>query len=179
MQIHFQLATLKKGGSSIGDYYQKFKSLSDGLVAAIQSLYDYESFSFLLSGLSTESHSVVASLSTLGDTMPIEDLYSHLLIHKQRLEHHSSTTEPAFPSTNLAAKQSQPQQHGNGKGRGQGHSFNYRGCGRGSPPLLPTPIGDSSRPICQVCSKAGHTALTCYNRFNHAYQRDTTGSSSM
>jgi hypothetical protein len=92
MQIHFQLATLKKGGSSIGDYYQKFKSLSDGLVAAIQSLYDYESFSFLLSGLSTESHSVVASLSTLGDTMPIEDLYSHLLIHKQRLEHHSSTT---------------------------------------------------------------------------------------
>ena len=44
MQIHFQLATLKKGGSSISDYYQKFKSLSDGLVAAGQSLNDYESF---------------------------------------------------------------------------------------------------------------------------------------
>ena len=63
-------------------------------------------FSFLLSGLSTDFHSVVASLSTLGDTMPIEDLYSHLLIHEQCLEHHSSTTEPAFPSANLAAKQS-------------------------------------------------------------------------
>jgi hypothetical protein len=122
---------------------------------------------------------MVASLFTLGDTMSIEDLYSHLLIHEQRLEHHSSTIEPAFLSANLAAKQSQPQQHGNGKGHGQGHSFNYRGRGRGSPPLLPTPTSDSSRPICQVCSKAGHTALTCYNRFNHAYQQDTTGSSSM
>jgi hypothetical protein len=179
MQMHFQLATLKKGGSSISDYYQKFKSLFDGFAAAGQSLNDYESFLFLLSGLGTEVHSVVASLSTLSDTMPIEDLYSHLLIHEQRLEHHSSTTKPTFPSANLAAKQSQPQQHGNGKGRGQGHSFNYRGRGRGSPPLLPIPTGDSSRPICQVCFKAGHTALTCYNKFNHAYQRDITGSSSM
>ena len=34
MQMHFQLATLKKGGSSISDYYQKFKSLSDGLATA-------------------------------------------------------------------------------------------------------------------------------------------------
>jgi hypothetical protein len=47
-----------------------------------------------------------------------------------------------------------------------------RGRGRGSPPLLPTPQGDSSRLICQVCNKPGHIALTCYNRFNHAYQRE-------
>ena len=82
MQMHFQLATLKKAGSSIGDYYQKFKSLSDNLAAAGQPLNDYESTSFLLSGLGTDFDSVVASLSTHSETMSIEDLYSHLLIHE-------------------------------------------------------------------------------------------------
>jgi hypothetical protein len=27
-----------------------------------------------------------------------------------------------------------------------------------------------SRPTCQVCGKMGHTALTCYHRFDQAYQ---------
>ncbi len=108
MQMHFQLATLKKAGSSIGDYYQKFKSLSDNLDAAGQPFNDYESTSFLLFGLGTDFDSVVASFSTHSEAMSIEDLYSHLLIHEQRLEHHSSTTEPVFPSANLATKSSAP-----------------------------------------------------------------------
>lgn len=53
MQMHFQLAILKKGGSSITDYYQKFKSLVDNLSAAGQPLNDFESFFFLLTGLGT------------------------------------------------------------------------------------------------------------------------------
>jgi hypothetical protein len=28
----------------------------------------------------------------------------------------------------------------------------------------------SSRPICQVCGKMGHSAITCYHRFDQAYQ---------
>jgi hypothetical protein len=46
--------------------------------------------------------------------------------------------------------------------------------------LLPNPSGPmssngsspkhTSRPICQVCGKLGHTALTCYRRFDHAFQ---------
>ncbi len=149
--------------------------MSDNLAAAGQPLNDYESTSFLLSGLGTEFDSVVASLSTHGEAMSIEDLYSHLLIHEQRLEHHSSTTESAFPSANLVTKSSAPQR---GKGRGQGQSFAHCGRGRGhgrcSPPFLPTPSSDGSKPTCQVCFKLGHTALTCYNRFNHAYQRENT-----
>ena len=76
MQMHFQLATLKKGGSSISDYYNKFKSLSNGLAVTGQYLNDYESFSFLLSRPGTEFHFVVASLFTLGDTMPIENAFA-------------------------------------------------------------------------------------------------------
>jgi histone deacetylase 1/2 len=32
--------------------------------------------------------------------------------------------------------------------------------------------GGRSRPQCQVCGIWGHSALTCRNRFNHAYQAD-------
>ena len=168
MQTHFQLATLKKGGSSMTDYFQKFKSLSNTLVAAGQPLNEFESVFFVLVGLGTNFDSIVTTISTRGGMIPLEDLYSHLLIHEHCIEHQSATTKPVFPSANVATKS--PPQCGRGRGsssfnRGRGH-----GRGHGSPPLLPTPQGDSSRPICQVCNKPSHIALTCYNWFNHAYQ---------
>ncbi len=173
MQLHFQLATLKKAGSSVADYYQKFKSLSDNLSAAGQPLNDFEQHSFLLAGLGTDFDSIVASLSTKSELMTIEDLYSHLLIHEQRLEHHTPAIEPVFPSANFAARGAP--QRGRGRGNSSSGRFNRgRGKGRGSPPLLPTPPPDSARPVCQICSKPGHVALACYNRFNHAYQRDNS-----
>ena len=170
MQTHFQLATLKKGGSSMTDYFQKFKSLSNTLVAAGQPLNEFESVFFVLVGLGTNFDSIVTTISTRGDMMPLKDLYSHLLIHEQRIEHQSAITELVFPSANVATK-SPPQR---GRGRGSSSFNRGRGCGRnrGFPPLLPTPQGDSSRPICQACNKPSHIALPCYNRFNHAYQRE-------
>ncbi len=105
LQLHFQLATLKKAGSSIADYFQKFKYLSDNLATTGQPLNDFEQHSFPLAGLGTNFDSIVASLSTKSKPMSIEDLYSHLLIHEQRLEHHNSTVpEPVFPSMNIATR---------------------------------------------------------------------------
>jgi hypothetical protein len=34
----------------------------------------------------------------------------------------------------------------------------------------------TNRPFCQVCDKIGHTAKTCYQRFNHAFQNETFNS---
>ena len=150
------------------DYFQKFKTLSDTLAAAGQPLNEFESLSFVLAGLGTDFDSIVTTISTHSDMIPLEDLYSHLFIHEQRIEHQSATTKPVFPFANVATKS--PPQRGRGRGsssfnRGRGH-----GRGHGSPPLLPTPQSDSSRPICQVCNKPSHIALTCYKWFNHAYQ---------
>ena len=33
-----------------------------------------------------------------------------------------------------------------------------------------TPHPGDNRPICQICTKRGHMALDCYNRFNFSYQ---------
>jgi hypothetical protein len=104
MQIHFQLATLKKSGSSIANFFQKFKNLSDNLSAAGQPLNNFEQLSFVLSGLGSEFDSLVATIQLQAKSMSIEDLYAHLLIHEQRIEHRTSNTEPLFPSTNMVSK---------------------------------------------------------------------------
>jgi hypothetical protein len=70
MQIHYRLATAKKGSSSITEYFQSFKAMCDNLAAAGQQLNDFESTSYLLAGLGSEydpfchihHHSVGSSL---------------------------------------------------------------------------------------------------------------------
>uniref|UniRef100_A0A2N9GPU0 Integrase catalytic domain-containing protein n=1 Tax=Fagus sylvatica TaxID=28930 RepID=A0A2N9GPU0_FAGSY len=159
MQTHFLLATLKKGGSFVTDYFQKFKSLSDTLAAAGQPLNEFESLSFVLAGLDIDFDSIVTTISTRGDTMPLKDLYSHLLIHVQRIEHQSATTESVFPSTNVATKS--PPQRGRGR---RSSSFNRgRGCGRnrGFPPLLPTPQASSAN-ASLYCSSVSAGDLNWY-----------------
>uniref|UniRef100_A0A2N9GZQ2 Reverse transcriptase Ty1/copia-type domain-containing protein n=1 Tax=Fagus sylvatica TaxID=28930 RepID=A0A2N9GZQ2_FAGSY len=44
MQIHYQLATLRKGDLSIADYFHRFTSLADTLAAIDQPLADFELF---------------------------------------------------------------------------------------------------------------------------------------
>ena len=86
MQIHYQLATAKKGGSSISDYFQKFKGLADTLAAAGQPLNDFEIVSYLLAGLGPEYDPFVMSVTTCVDPFSFDEPYGHLLEHKNRLE---------------------------------------------------------------------------------------------
>jgi hypothetical protein len=77
MQVHYQLATLKKGDSTVTEYFQKFKSLA----AAGQPLNDFELVSFLLAGLGSEFDPFVTSVTTRVDPLSLEELYAHLLKH--------------------------------------------------------------------------------------------------
>ena len=51
MQIHYQLTTLKKGNSSIVDYFHQFTNLADTLATIDQPLIDFELVSFPFAGL--------------------------------------------------------------------------------------------------------------------------------
>lgn len=102
MQVHYQLATLKKGGSAVSDYFQKFKALADTLAAAGQPLNDFELISFLLAGLGSEFDPFVTSVTTRVEPLSLEELYGHLLTHEMRLEHNTTSTKGVFPSANLA-----------------------------------------------------------------------------
>jgi hypothetical protein len=172
MQIHYQLATLRKGNSPIAYYFHRFTNLADTLVAVDHPLNDFEMISFLLVALGSDYDSFVTLVNTRVEPLSIEDLYGHLLAHELRLIQNQPSVDLSVaaanyahkgflprggrgghsPTTNHAGRTSSPGQHTN-RGRG-------RGCGNSS---------YNSRPICQVCGKLGHIALTCYHRFDNTY----------
>uniref|UniRef100_A0A2N9I5M9 Reverse transcriptase Ty1/copia-type domain-containing protein n=1 Tax=Fagus sylvatica TaxID=28930 RepID=A0A2N9I5M9_FAGSY len=61
MSIHYQLATLRKGDSSITDYYHRFTKLTDTIAAINQPLPHHESLSFLLAGLGSQMQALLAT----------------------------------------------------------------------------------------------------------------------
>ena len=87
MQIHYQLATLKKGNSSIVDYFHRFTTLVDTFASIAHALNDFEIISFLLASLVSEYDSFVTSMTTRVDPLIVDELYGHLLAHELRLEH--------------------------------------------------------------------------------------------
>lgn len=101
---HYQLATMKKGSSTISEYFEKMKILSDTLAATGQPLNPYETVSYLLAGLGTEYDPFVTFVTTSVDPLPLDELYGHLLAHEQRLEQHQIPTDLAMSSANMASR---------------------------------------------------------------------------
>lgn len=189
-QVHYQLATLKKGNSNIADYYQKFQTLTDTLAAVGQPLNDFVLVSFLLTGLVSEYDPFVTSITTRVEPLSIEEIYGHLLTHELQVEQHQSSLDLSVAWANFASRRHS--QRGARRGcssstshtfSGRGHfignsSIQYSGRGRG----LSSSFGhgnshnsssQSTRPVCQVCNRMGHIALDCYNRFNESFSRET------
>ena len=174
MQIHYQLATLKKGDSSIADYFHKFTGLADTLAAIDHLLNDFKLVSFLLAGLGPDFDSFVTSVKIRADPLSLEDLYGHLLSHELHLAQNQPSVDLSLGTAHFVQKSSST--HGGSGGRSsysnhsgrtsfsQGRSNNH-GRGRGR--------SHGNRPICQVCAKIGHLALTCYHRFDNSYTRDS------
>ena len=104
MQVHLQLATLKKGDSSIFDYFQKFIGLMDTLVAVDQPLNDFELTAFLLPNLGSNYDSFVTFVTTRVTLMTLDDLYGHLLAHEHRLFRNTATLDVAPADANFVAK---------------------------------------------------------------------------
>lgn len=102
MQVHFQLATLKKGNSSVTDYFHKLES--DTLAAYGQPLNDFEAVSFLLAGLGSEFDPVVTSVTTRINPISRDDIYGLLMAHEMRLEQQMATTDLSNATTHLTAR---------------------------------------------------------------------------
>jgi hypothetical protein len=79
MQVHYQLATSKNGNSSIADYFQKMKLLSDTMATIGQPLKDFETVLYILAGLGSEYDPFVTSITTCVDPLSLEEIYGHLL----------------------------------------------------------------------------------------------------
>uniref|UniRef100_A0A2N9IF87 Retrotransposon gag domain-containing protein n=1 Tax=Fagus sylvatica TaxID=28930 RepID=A0A2N9IF87_FAGSY len=80
MTIRYQLSTLKKGDSSIADYFHTFTGLVDTLAAINQPLTEEEQISFLLAGLGSEYESFITTVHMRTELLSIETLYGHLYL---------------------------------------------------------------------------------------------------
>ncbi|KAJ0983603.1 hypothetical protein J5N97_011858 [Dioscorea zingiberensis] len=172
MQIRLQLSNLQKRYMTATDYFHQVKILVATLSAIGKPLQDEEVISYMLAGLGSEYDPLVTSITTRTEPISINDLYAHLLSFEMRLEHHNSTFQ--MNSSANTASRGRGTSRGRSRGRGgrgapsqggnnTGNHSGYRGGGRNF---------HSSRPNCQVCGKAGHTALKCYHRFDHSYQAE-------
>jgi hypothetical protein len=196
LALRLQLTTAKKGNLSVSYYYQQIKHTVATLAAAGHPISDQEFTSYLLGGLGSEYDPFMTSVTTRMEPLSIDTLFGHLLAHESRIAKRHQD-DNSFPTTNIAARSPNLHrgrdnhrtfQRSSGQGqrsrgrasqfhasssRGQGgpsssSSFHYR-PNNSMGPYRPSPhMG--SRPTCQVCGKMGHSALTCYNRFNQAYQ---------
>ena len=101
MQIHYQLATLKKGNSSIADYFHQFTSLIDTLVAIDHLSVVLSWFPSFWKALALSFESFVSFVTTCVDPFSLEDLYGHSLAHKIRLEQ-QPTIDLSLASANFA-----------------------------------------------------------------------------
>ena len=174
MSIHYQLATLRKGDSSISDYFHRFTHLINTLAAINQPLPLHESLSFLLVSLGFDYDSLVTFIQTQINPITLKDIYGHLLSHELRLSHNQPSVDLLATSTNFVHKGSSSRggQSSNSTSYFRGcNGFNtLRGRGRGQSHYPTT----SNRPVCQVCHKPGHVALQCYHRFDNTYQFDNS-----
>uniref|UniRef100_A0A2N9GUI4 Uncharacterized protein n=1 Tax=Fagus sylvatica TaxID=28930 RepID=A0A2N9GUI4_FAGSY len=173
-----ELSTLKKGDSSIADYFHKFTGLIATLATINKPLTEEEQISFLLAGLGSEFESFVTTVQMRTDLLSIEALYGHLLSHELRMAQAQPKVDLSLAGAHFAScgvsssrgnrggrfsntshtgrtSSSSGQRTNRGRSRGRGSSTN------------------GSRPTCQVYGKFGHMALTCYHRFDNSYSSDS------
>jgi hypothetical protein len=182
LQKHLQLTNLKKGNSSITEYFHKFTGLVDTLAAIDKPLSDVELTSFLLGGLGSEFNPFVTSVTTGVDPLKIEEIYGHLLAYEQHMEINQPSVDISTGSANFATKRGPPR-GGRGGRSHYSHSFgrgfptntsygrNFRGRGRGRGP---SNSFYTTKSICQICRKPGHEAPDCYRRFDNSSPHDST-----
>uniref|UniRef100_A0A2N9FHD2 Uncharacterized protein n=1 Tax=Fagus sylvatica TaxID=28930 RepID=A0A2N9FHD2_FAGSY len=104
MTIRYQLSTLKKGDSSIADYFHKFTDLVDTLAAINQPLTEEEQISFLLAGLGSEYESFITTVHMRTELLSVETLYGHLLSHELRMAQAQPKVDLSLAGAHFASR---------------------------------------------------------------------------
>uniref|UniRef100_A0A2N9FGA9 Retrotransposon Copia-like N-terminal domain-containing protein n=1 Tax=Fagus sylvatica TaxID=28930 RepID=A0A2N9FGA9_FAGSY len=99
-----KLFTLRKGGSSIADYFHTFTGLADTLAAIDQPLLEFQLVSFLLVGLGLEYDTFVISIQQRSEPVTLDYLYSHLLNHEICLEQNQPFVDISAAIANFASR---------------------------------------------------------------------------
>uniref|UniRef100_A0A453Q748 Uncharacterized protein n=1 Tax=Aegilops tauschii subsp. strangulata TaxID=200361 RepID=A0A453Q748_AEGTS len=165
MQLRYQLSNLKKKDLTASEYYRKMRGFADAMASIGKPLDDDEVLGYILAGLGPEFEPLVASITARNDPISLSSFYAFFLSAELRLEQQASSGN-IHPSANVAARHIDGHRGGQGGQGARGGHGDQGGRGRGT-----RGRGNGRTNLkCQVCSKFGHDALHCRNRFNHAFQ---------
>jgi hypothetical protein len=146
---------------------------------------------YIFHGLSIDYDSLIVSLNSKAGDVPFNELAGLLLTHEQRIQKHALTTAavpssvsiPAsltpihsIPQVNLVTSPFTSDSSVSSDDTlftqfqaflaSKGQSWRAR-----TPHKSSSPSADfSDKPMCQLCSKRGHTADRCYKRFDYTYK---------
>jgi hypothetical protein len=104
MNTRVQLATLKKGGLSAIEYFNMMKALADTLAIIGQPLKDEEFITYMLAGLDEPYDSLVTSVTTIDDAIPLSELFAYLLSQESQIESRQTTPKVDEYSANFVNK---------------------------------------------------------------------------
>jgi histone deacetylase 1/2 len=135
--------------------------------------------SYILTGLNDDYDSVVTAVATRVEPISLDELYTQLISHEQRLEMRSRGSQS---SANLASCAHRggghnSSNHGHGIfGRGGGGRNHQKGGHNGGNNSNRGPFQPGV--FCQVCGKEGHPAYRYFKRFDASFTRPPQKSTS-
>jgi hypothetical protein len=91
VNIHIVLATMKKGTTTMAEYYSKMKSYADDLASSGQPLGDEEFVAYVLTGMDEDCYNqLVSSVVARAEPITPPNLYSQMLSYEHRVDRQSS-----------------------------------------------------------------------------------------
>ena len=185
LELKKRLTTIQRGSAPLQDYLRRFKTVCDDLATIGKSIPDHKKTFWLLSGLG-KGYEMFTTTMLRPPIPPYEEVLILLEAHTKRFkldEANVSTNQMAFMgqhshTTNYKGKKRMGPTHFNSKGKGftQGQSFgsksqnfNSTHAAKNSTSVAHQGNNKEEPPTCQICNKQNHTAITCFNRFNHAF----------
>ena len=179
----------------MAEYLGKIKSLTDEVAYTAAALSDPEIVSKILAGLDMEYNPVVSALAARVEPITVQELYSQLLSFDARLSllhrtnlHQSSANIVSRGRGRGHGHQGQSRTAGRGRGNFQGDggynssggdgyntSSNYTNkpsSGGFNNNSGRRPSSSRGRPRCQLCKKAGHEVMDCWDRYDEDYVLD-------
>ncbi|KAF9664119.1 hypothetical protein SADUNF_Sadunf17G0123000 [Salix dunnii] len=173
-----QLQTISQGNRNCLSYIEEAKLFSDQLSAAGKPVDEQDLISYLLSGLKPQFMPFITAFTfaTREKELSLDDFQTEILNFETLMEA-SNLTIPTETNLAFAATHSKSMAPKRTKGPGfanpsrSPNSYSRSPAHMGSFPHKPnTNHPGDNRPTCQICTKKGHMALDCYNRFNFSYQ---------
>lgn len=167
---------MSKNQKPMSEYLSGVKSVCDQLDSIGFPVSDQEMIYGALSGLGKEYESICTVIEHSMDSTPdmrFEDAVFKLVNFDDKLQVHNQAPE----TTPHLAFHSDRGHYYRGRGyynnRGNRGRSSYSTRGRGFHQQF-SGSTSSSRPMCQICGRYGHTAPRCYNRFDQDYQSPAT-----